>query len=198
MSNNNSFDYLWHQISANRPQFVKIPPEEPIYNIDLNTRTIQGPEWLGVKDDHESELFYFKVKRYYDLNDLADTICLVQYETINKNNGSVYKGIYAIPYYDKLTLHDSEELILVWEIQKSLTQSAVSVKYNFKFVDVDFETKELIYSLNTLPSTSKILDSLSHSDLNLNTVTQEADTVEQLWKAISDIEYWQTLHWEIL
>ena len=41
----NAFDYLWHQISANRPQEIEIPPGEPIYNIDLSTRIIDGPEW---------------------------------------------------------------------------------------------------------------------------------------------------------
>ena len=194
----NAFDYLWHQISANRPQEIEIPPGEPIYNIDLSTRIIDGPEWLGVKEDHDSELIYFKTKRYYDLIDLKDTICLVQYETINKNDGSVYKGVYAIPYYDIKTLHDSEEIILVWEIQNTLTQSATSVKYSFKFVDVDYDTKVLTYSLNTLPTTSKVLDTLNHSDLPLDDVTPEADTVSQLWKAIKDLESWQTLYWEIL
>ena len=194
----NAFDYLWHQISANRPQGIEIPPGEPIYNIDLSTRIIDGPEWLGVKEDHDSELIYFKTKRYYDLIDLKDTICLVQYETINKNDGSIYKGVYAIPYYDIKTLHDSEEIILVWEIQNTLTQSATSVKYSFKFVDVDYDTKILTYSLNTLPTTSKVLDTLNHSDLPLDDVTPEADTVSQLWKAIKDLESWQTLYWEIL
>lgn len=194
----NAFDYLWHQISVNRPQEIKIPPEEIIYNIDLSTRIIDGPEWLGVKEDHDSELIYFKTKRYYDLIDLKDTICLVQYETINKNDGSIYKGVYAIPYYDIKTLHDSEEIILVWEIQNTLTQSATSVKYSFKFVDVDYDTKVLTYSLNTLPTTSKVLDTLNHSDLPLDDVTPEADTVSQLWKAIKDLESWQTLYWEVL
>ena len=194
----NAFDYLWHQISANRPQGIEIPPGEPIYNIDLSTRIIDGPEWLGVKEDHDSELIYFKTKRYYDLIDLKDTICLVQYETINKNDGSIYKGVYAIPYYDIKTLHDSEEIILVWEIQNTLTQSATSVKYSVKVVDVDYDTKILTQSLNTLPTTSKVLDTLNHSDLPLDDVTPEADTVSQLWKAIKDLESWQTLYWEIL
>ena len=63
--NTNAFDYLWHQISANRPQEIEIPPGEPIYNIDLSTRIIDGPEWLGVREDHDSELIYFKTKRCY-------------------------------------------------------------------------------------------------------------------------------------
>ena len=58
--------------SYNPPNIlIRIPAEEPIYNIDLNTRVVEAPKFLGVEADHEAELIYFMVDRYFDSVDLA-------------------------------------------------------------------------------------------------------------------------------
>ena len=57
--------------SYNPPDIlIRIPADEPIYNIDLNTRIIEAPSELGVESDHEAELIYFSVDRFFDQTDL--------------------------------------------------------------------------------------------------------------------------------
>lgn len=198
MDYNNAYEYTWHQITSNRPTQITIPPmEESIYSIDLNTRAISGPKILGVKEDHDAEILYFKVNRYLDLTDLSETVCFVQYETVNKNTGEAYKGLYAIPYYDIETLKDSEEMILVWEIQNLLTQSATSVTYSFRFIRVD-DNKKIEYSLNTLTTTSQILNSLDHIDIPIGETSPEADILSQLLQSIKNLESWRSTYWEIV
>jgi len=38
---------------------MRIPADEPIYNINLNTRVIDPPKFLGVEADHEAEAIFF-------------------------------------------------------------------------------------------------------------------------------------------
>jgi hypothetical protein len=74
IDNNN---YLWHIKSGNPPDRVILPIEEQLYSIDLNTRLINGPAELSVKDNHEADLLYFIVDRYFETTDLAETFCVV-------------------------------------------------------------------------------------------------------------------------
>ena len=52
---------LYHQVTSGNPPdlAVLLPSNENIYNIDLNTRTIQAPENLGVAGDQRAEVIYF-------------------------------------------------------------------------------------------------------------------------------------------
>ena len=54
-----------------------LPSDETIYNIDLNSRTIEAPEFLSTETDHFAETIYFKVDRYFDNMDSTKTICII-------------------------------------------------------------------------------------------------------------------------
>ena len=203
-------DYIWHINSANPPQQV-IPnfplADEELFEIDLNTRIIKGPEWLSLKEDHESQLLYFSVDRFYDNIDLSNTVCVIQYETIHKDTKEKYKGVYFVPLYDLLTLADEEKMILVWQIKNSVSQSATVVSYNFRFYKLDSEGF-LEYNLNTLPTTSKILDTLTpkstnapspeDSDEEIKKWKQLATEFEELYDTVHQALQWNKTYWEIL
>ena len=201
-------DYLWHIKSGNPPDRVELPIGEQLYTIDLNTRIINGPSELSVKDNHEADLVYFIVDRYFETTDLAETFCVVQFETINKNNGETYKGVYFIPLYDITTFAEDEKMILPWQIRNSVTQSATNIKYNFRFYMIDPETNEIIYNLNTMTSVAKILDTLTPKSTE---APSPEDTVEELkkWKylatefeelynTVHQALQWNRTNWEIL
>ena len=88
---------LLHQIQdENAPSIaVLLPGTENIYEIDLNKRTIESPEFLSVSRDHKAETIYFKCPRYFDNIDLTNLVCVVEY--INANGDG---RVYAVPYYD--------------------------------------------------------------------------------------------------
>ena len=54
------------------PQITNLlPADEQIFNIDLDTRTVDAPDILSVQFDHNAEIVYFRCPRYYDNMDLA-------------------------------------------------------------------------------------------------------------------------------
>ena len=65
------YEKFLSQISESTPEVLKLrlPTDEPIYEIDWNTREVQAPQFIGVEGDHEAETIYFKMARYYELMD---------------------------------------------------------------------------------------------------------------------------------
>ena len=90
------YDKLWQIQSENAPTLaILLPSAERIYNIDLNKRTIDAPEYLSVSEDHNAETIYFKVDRFFDNVDLSNTVCIIQYV-----NALGEERVYAVPFYD--------------------------------------------------------------------------------------------------
>lgn len=137
--------------SYNPPNIlIRIPASEPIYKIDLNTRVIEAPKMLGVEADHEAELIYFMVDRYFDQVDLAQCVCAVQFR-----NARFEEYMYIVPAYD--TLSCPGKLIFAWNIQSPVTKYGGNVEFSFKFFKIDKTSGELLYELNTLVCKTKVL-----------------------------------------
>ena len=145
---------------GNVPQLATLlPKSESIYNIDLNSRTIEAPEFLSVRFDHNSETVFFIVDRYYDNQDLSETCCVIQY--INaKQEGRFY----VVPYYDIVTFREENKMIIPWCIEGEATKAAGEVTYSIRFFKTDVTGKKLIYNLNTLSSTSTVLNGMNVLD----------------------------------
>jgi len=170
-----AYEYLSHiqeiQNINLRKERLSIPESEPIYAIDLNTRTIETPTFLSVETDHTAETVFFKVDRYFDTVDLADSTCIIQY--INAKGKSY---IYAVPIYDTQTLAADGKMLIPWVIQGPATASAGAIKYAIRFYKIKKTTEtiqdgdgvinteepkyEFEYIINTIPSTSRILSGL--------------------------------------
>ena len=145
--------------SSSAPETIVIPTSQKLYEVDLSTRTINGPDTLSVQSDHYAETVYFLVDRYYDHMDLAQTNCVVQYTT----NGESY--VYAVPFCD-ITTYEGQ-MIIPWTISLSATKNSGTIKYFIKFYLIEKTEDEepgFIYSLNTLPATSTVLKTLSADD----------------------------------
>lgn len=179
---------------------LTIPKEAQLYEVDLNSRTIKAPNFLSVESEHKAQTIYFLVDRYYGNMDLAQTNCIIQYKT---NTDEDY--IYAVPYGDTVSIEG--KIIIPWTISLAATKNAGEIKYVIRFylVDVNWDTNQepaedtarFIYSLSTLPASSKILKSFSldkvieDADYQLetenryfeliNTVTQIADNATTYW-----------------
>ena len=195
------FDNLWRIQSKNSPQFaLLLPSSERIYEIDLNSRTIEAPEFLSVQTDHYAETIYFMTDRYYDNVDLSETVAIVQYIT----SGGL-KRIYVVPFYDTETykeyvvLEEGEEkkkIIFPWCIDGAATRDAGDVQYSIRFYKVDLVQKNLIYNLNTLPAKSKVLhgmDVLAEND----DYDFQVEIIEEIFARIEDAKnYNSDIYWE--
>lgn len=128
---------------------MRIPTDEPVYEVNLNTRVITPPPFLGVEADHESEFIYFKMDRFYDQMDLSTCIGIIQFQ--NAKHEEYY---YIIPYYDIESI--SGKMIFAWDIQSPATKYGGAVSFSFKFFQVNLEG-ELLYELNTMVARTKVL-----------------------------------------
>lgn len=137
--------------SYNPPNIlIRIPAAEPIYHIDLKSRTVETPKYLGVEADHEAELLYFMVDRYFDQVDLSQCVCGIQFR-----NAREEEYIYIVPMYDILSVPG--KIIFAWNIQSPVTKYGGTVEFSFKFFKIDKTSGELLYELNTLVCRSKVL-----------------------------------------
>lgn len=181
---------------------IIVPSNILLYNIHLDTREIDAPEYLSVQHEHYAETVYFVVDRYYDNMDLAQTTCVVQYVTPDNES-----YIYAVPFCDTVTFPD--KIIIPWCISGSATALSGTVKYIVRFYKIDEQSvigenneydpsgAEFSYSLSTKPASSKVMYGLPiegildeenyHIETNnrfyefLNVINQMVDNATLYW-----------------
>lgn len=181
--------------NANRQtEIIAIPTDEPIYEIDLNKRIINGPQLLSVTNDHNSETIYFKCDRYFDTMDLANTHCVVQYQ--NANPSSKAAGfIYPVPYIDISTFADEKKIAFPWVIEGPATAYSGDVVYSIKFYILSDDGLEFIYVLNTMASKGKVLQGMDVLKTTENYIFEAPDPIEQLIQRVDNVEAGTTLYW---
>ena len=130
--------------------YYRIPADEPIYTIDLNTRQVETPEFLSVLEDHNAEVVWFKVDRFFDDVDLFDATCWIQYRNAL---GEDYVAV-TLPKVIQDNSHDM--LYIPWPICSPATKAAGNVTFSFKFFKIG-ESKNVYFSIHTIPTTSKVL-----------------------------------------
>lgn len=145
-------EMLW-QLQSDAPtgQAILLPKDEKIFDVDLNLRTIDVPEFLSVEKDHQAETIYFKFDRYYENIDLTTKTCIIQY--INANGDSF---IYPVPFYDTETFGFDGKVIIPWCIQGAATAAAGMVKFAIRFYSINIDRK-IEYNLNTLVAQGQVL-----------------------------------------
>lgn len=166
----NARDYynLYHRIqSENAPSLaILLPTDEKIYNVDLNSRAVEAPEYLGVERDHRAEVIYFKVNRFYDFFDLTQSVCVIQYV-----NALGESRAYVVPYYDIDTLSGHDEsrgeqddvILFPWIIDQETTKIRGPIEFNIKFYKLNDNGSYYLYNLSTLSAKSQILAGIDDS-----------------------------------
>ena len=197
-----AYEYLSHlqeiQNINLRKERLTIPEDEPVYEINLNTRTIETPTFLSVETDHTAEAVFFKVDRYFDTIDLADSTCIIQY--VNAK-GKTY--IYAVPIYDTQTLADEGKMLIPWVIQGPATVSAGTIKYAIRFYNIKKKqvtiqdgdnlvatgeyNYDFDYIINTIPATSRILSGMGDKGYTLAEGVFEEELNKQTLTSLEEI-----------
>lgn len=142
--------YLWQLQDKNKPvSAILLPSDENIYEIDLNSRIINAPEFLSVKKDHAAETIYFLVDRFYDNMDLANTACVVQYI-----NAAGEERFFPVPFYDITTFSNgvSDQFIRVVFEEKDYKINTYYVQddeYNFILTSEEYNPNKEYYVKNT-------------------------------------------------
>lgn len=146
------FAFLFQIQSQNPPKVGILPSAEKVYEIDLNSREIETPDYLSVEKDHKSETVYFKINRFFDYMDLSETVCVIQYITADNR-----ARIYAVPFYDIVTFANEDKMVFPWVIDGGATSVAGEIQYSIRFFKLDPLGSNFVYNLNTQPAKSKVL-----------------------------------------
>lgn len=193
--------------NVNQPSYALLPAAEKIYDIDVDERLINNRNITLVEKDHKSKTLYFSIDRYVDYMDLAQTKCIIQYNTTNEE-GKVRTRFYPVPFYDVYTKVEEGKIIFPWNLDYNVTKTAGSVPFNIRFFKVGTRITEdnnaeliLTYNLNIQPSWVKVEKSLYESmiDKDDETYLQPGDVdilmeyVDKKMQTLSRKIYWTVL-----
>lgn len=107
--------------------------QQKFYNVNLNSREIEAPPFLGVKGDHEAQVICFVVDRFFENMDLGqDVTWVVQYI-----NAKGEPFLYRIPFYDTYLFKEEGKLVLPWIIRESVTDYAGKVQFSLECYRLD-------------------------------------------------------------
>jgi hypothetical protein len=101
--------------------------------------------------------------------------CVISY--INAS-GEYY--VYPVPCKDTVTKRDEGKMILPWVIDNDVTWGAGTVKFAFKFYEINPGTLEYRYALSTIPTTTKVLEGMRVHYIDA-TEQAAADNVAGKW-----------------
>lgn len=177
---------------------IRIPDDEPIYEINLNTREIEIPNFLSVEADHNSEIIWFKTNRFFDNFDLYECNCWVQYINANKE-----KHYYAAPILVGALPFGNEQILIPWAISKEVTKTSGTIQFSFQFFKLTEDNKDFVFVLNTKPANGKVLSGLRFdpvSDLENNSITKDeakalSDALHNLSDAFNTLNGEYVLYW---
>lgn len=191
--NDATLEQLYNIQKESAPSNVYLPYAHNIYDVDLKTRTIHGPEMISVQRDHHSEVIYFKVDRFIDFMDLANTVCVIEY--IIPGDTSRVPYLYAVPFYDISKFAKENKIIFPWNVSGAATLKSGKIEYAIRFFKIDENGSKLIYNLNTLPTTSTILSNIEGNSELINTEYDiPVEAYESLiWQVTNNRTYWTIL-----
>lgn len=141
------------------PKFLKLPAEEPTFNIDANSRKIEVPSefksnGLSVQGDNLAETVFFTIARYFDYMDLSTCEISINWK-MGTETGKTQNFILSTnikPGY----------IVFGWPINSAITKKNGSLSFAVEFSKTETQNDNTVktYSFNTLPATINIKEGL--------------------------------------
>ena len=141
--------------------------DEEFFFIDANTRTITVPEvfqknGISVQGDEIAEMVYFKIDRYFDMNDLGEKKVYIEW-TLPADKDGVRKSGASIP--DVINTEVAPGYVIIgWPIRSELTQIPGKIDFAVRFYDIHDEgnyVNQVVYSFSTLTASVEVKPSLN-------------------------------------
>ena len=171
-------------MAATNPFVIRVPVDEQIIDIDANTRRIKlGNDFgktvfLNVAKDHMAETIWFRIDRYFDIQDLAENGIRIFVQWYVDDS---IKGFSESRFRDITS--ESGKIIFEWPIDNSITAQPGTVYFSIVFFKKKND-REYEYMLNTLPAQMTISKGL---DIDENILTAEPiDYMNNYLKSLID------------
>lgn len=148
------FGYI-QEIGELDKKFLRLPLDEPLFEIDANSRKITIPSdfaanGLSVQGDHLAETVFFSIDRYFDYMDLNNCNIRINWKIGDVSGQSVN--------FSKSVDAEPGKIVFGWPVAKDLTGKSGTLSFAVEFyTERDNITN---YSLNTLISTINIKEGL--------------------------------------
>lgn len=148
------FGYI-QEIGELDKKFLRLPLDEPLFEIDANSRKITIPSdftanGLSVQGDHLAETVFFSIDRYFDYMDLNNCNIRINWKIGDVSGQSVN--------FSKSVDAEPGKIVFGWPVAKDLTGKSGTLSFAVEFyTERDNITS---YSLNTLVSTINIKEGL--------------------------------------
>lgn len=151
--------------------FTILPLDEPVFEIDANTRKINVPsqfKTVGVEGDNTAEIVFFLIDRFFDAMDFGSKEILAAIEWQRLSGSNPVKDIDKA-YIKELTLYNNKVLI-GWIINKEITEEAGNIEFALRLftqapdgsTDYSFSTEPakitIAKTLNFYPESETELD----------------------------------------
>jgi hypothetical protein len=115
------------EIAALDSKFLRLPLDEPLFEIDANTRKITIPEnfrsnGASVQGDHLAEVIFFQIERYFDYKDLSTCNIEINWKMGTKEG----KTTRFIKFDDVVTIDEAKAdcIIFGWPINDVVTEKS--------------------------------------------------------------------------
>ena len=136
-------------------KFLRLPLDEPLFEINANTRAISVPaefrsNGLSVQGDHLAETVFFSIDRYFDYTDLSTTDITINWK-MGQNTGRTKNFIMNT---EILPGH----IVFGWPINNVITAKSGSLTFAVEFRKE--QNGEIAYNFNTLAANINIKDGL--------------------------------------
>lgn len=172
------------EIAAVDPKFLRLPLDEPLFDIDANSRKITVPaefksNGVSVQRDHLAEVIFFRIERYFDYTDLSTCDIVINWKMGAKEG----KTTRFIKFEKVFTIDETQSSYVVfgWPINDIVTEKSGTLSFAVEFFKTEGtgDSKEVIYRFNTLPATINVKDGLI-IDENIEPLVLDSDIIRTL------------------
>lgn len=182
VSNLEAFFGSIREIAALDSKFLRLPLDEPFFEIDANSRKITVPadfktNGVSVQGDHLAEVIFFRIARFFDYKDLSTCDILINWKMGTKEG----KTTRFIKFDDNMVEPDetkTECIIFGWPINDVVTEKSGALTFAIEFRNVS-NSGEVLYRFNTLPVTVNIKDGLILGE-DVTAYTLDQDIIDNL------------------
>ena len=142
--------------------------DEEFFFIDANTRTITVPDafqknGVSVQGDEIAEMLYFKIDRYFDMNDLGEKKVYIEWTLPADPVTGQRKSGASVP--DIINTEVAPGYVIVgWPIRSELTQIPGKIDFAVRFYDIHDEgtyANRVVYSFSTIAASVEVKPSLN-------------------------------------
>ena len=129
--------------------FTILPLDEPIFEINADTRIITVPQQfknIGVTGDNLAEIIFFEIDRFFDAVDFGAPE-IKAYIEWHRTSGDNQDNHVDDAYIKELTLKEHKVLI-GWVIDERITEEPGTIEFAVRLV-MKNENNEIVYSFST-------------------------------------------------